>query len=154
MGMHTLLLIAAGVLSAQPAPPTAQVSCGMSESSPGAADGFPYDVFIIFFERDSAAISPAAARILDNVAESYRPLSHCRLNVWAHTDRVGSGAHNQALSERRGEAVVAHLRRLGVLAAPRIEALGETRPLVDTADGVEERQNRRAEIIISSPDGP
>ena len=113
-----------------------------------------YDPFIVFFERDSATITPGAARILENVAETYRPLAHCQLNVWAHTDRVGPDAYNRALSQRRGEAVIAHLRRLGVHAMPHIESFGESRPLVDTPDGVEERQNRRAEILISGPGGP
>jgi len=49
----------------------------------------------------------------------------------------------------RAEAVAAELTRRGV---PRtemiIQAFGESRPLVPTADGVREPQNRRVEIIV------
>jgi OOP family OmpA-OmpF porin len=154
MAFDALAMIAAAAVSAQPVPATPQLSCGAAESSPGAADGPPYDVFMIFFDRDSAAITSDAARTLENAAQVYRRLPHCQLNVWAHTDRLGSDAYNLTLSARRGRAVVAYMRHLGVLAAPRIEAHGETRLLVDTADGVAEPQNRRAEIIIGRPGGP
>lgn len=111
-----------------------------------------YEVFIVFFDYDGAAIRPEASRTLENVAEAYRPLSHCRLLVAAHTDRVGSDAYNLTLSRRRAEAVVAFLRERGVRAAPQIESFGEMRPLVETEDGVAEPQNRRAEIIIAPRD--
>jgi outer membrane protein OmpA-like peptidoglycan-associated protein len=72
-----------------------------------------------------------------------------RIEVSGHADRSGSDAYNQALSMRRAEAVAAELTRRGV---PRtemvIQAFGESRPLVPTADGVREPQNRRVEIIL------
>ena len=147
--VHFLTAALAAGLPAQPvtSAPSPRPAC--AASLPGRP---PDDPFMIFFDRDSAAITPNAARILANVAEAYRMLSLCELLVAAHTDRAGSDAHNLALSQRRGRAVVAYLRRLGVdAAAPEIEALGETRPLVDTPDGVAEAQNRRAEIIVTSP---
>jgi OmpA-OmpF porin, OOP family len=53
------------------------------------------------------------------------------------------------LSRRRADAVAAELVRRGV---PKSEifvtAFGETHPLVPTADGVREPQNRRVEIIL------
>jgi len=140
-----LLAIAAATAAA--APP----SCSGPETPQSLIS---YDPFIIFFDSGSAAITPAAAAILDNAAAVYRPLPHCLLVVAAHTDRVGPSAYNRALSERRARAVVAYLRRRGVLARSRIEPYGETRPLVETADGVEERQNRRAEILIAPRDHP
>lgn len=148
MGIGTFALIAAAAAFAQPAP----IPAGLPSCSAFETPGHPpvsYDVFIIFFDRDSAAITAEAARILDNVARAYRPLSHCQLNVAAHTDRAGSDAYNLALSQRRGQAVIAYLRERGVHATPRIEALGEAYPLVETPDGAEEHQNRRAEIVIS-----
>ena len=144
------VLIAAAAFFAQPGPPAAALpDCSTFEGPNGSR--LHYYPFIVFFDRDSVAITPAAARILDNVAQTYRPLSHCQLNVAAHTDRAESDGNDRALSRRRAEAVVAHLRRLGVHATPRIETFGETRPLVETPDGVEDFQNRRAEIVISRP---
>ena len=151
MGINALAMVAAALTAGLPAqpvtpPPAPRPVCAANPARP------PDDPFLIFFDRDSAAITPEAALILANVAEAYRVLSLCELLVAAHTDRAGSDAHNLALSQRRGHAVVAYLRRLGVdAAAPEIEAFGETRPLVETPDGVAEPQNRRAEIIVTSP---
>jgi outer membrane protein OmpA-like peptidoglycan-associated protein len=64
----------------------------------------------------------------------------------------GTAAYNQKLSVRRADAVKAELVRLGVPAAS-ITAIGrgESNPLVPTADGVREPQNRRVEIQIQRP---
>ena len=66
-----------------------------------------------------------------------------------HADRSGSAQYNQRLSQRRADAVAAELVARGV---PRniimVSAYGESRPLVPTADGVREPQNRRVEIVL------
>ena len=50
---------------------------------------------------------------------------------------------------RRAQAVAAELTKLGVPRAEMaIQAFGESHPLVPTADGVREPQNRRVEIIL------
>jgi outer membrane protein OmpA-like peptidoglycan-associated protein len=149
MMISILAAALAASLAASPAPAApAQRVC---PPEPPEATTPPYDAFVVYFDRGSAAITPAAARILANVAEAYRTLSLCQLEIAAHADRAGSGAYNRALSARRGRAVAAYLRDLGVDAVPRIEARGETRPLVETPDGADEPQNRRAEIIVSRP---
>lgn len=147
------LVIGALATAAAAAPPASAASAPAAAPSCSGIET-PYDPFIIFFDSGSAAITPAAAAILDNAATVYRPLSHCLLVVAAHTDRAGTSAYNRALSERRARAVVAYLRQRGVRAEPRIEPYGETRPLVETGDGVEERENRRAEILIAPRDRP
>ena len=113
-----------------------------------------YDPFAVFFDLDSAAITPAAARILDNVAMAYRALAHCRLDIAAHADRLGSAKYNLRLSKSRAEAILAYLRRRGLRNEVRIEFFGEERPIVDTEDGVPEPQNRYATIIIAPHDRP
>jgi OOP family OmpA-OmpF porin len=72
-----------------------------------------------------------------------------RIVVTGHTDLSGSVAYNQRLSERRAEAVRQALVREG-LTAGAISTIGrgKTQPLVPTADGVREPQNRRAEIVL------
>jgi outer membrane protein OmpA-like peptidoglycan-associated protein len=57
--------------------------------------------------------------------------------------------YNQALSRRRAETVAAELVRLGIAREEIvITALGESQPLVPTADDVREPQNRRVEIVV------
>jgi opacity protein-like surface antigen len=58
------------------------------------------------------------------------------------------------LSQRRADAVKSYLAGKGVPdAAMSTEAFGESKPLVDTADGVREPQNRRVEITFGPGSG-
>jgi len=69
--------------------------------------------------------------------------------VDGYTERSGTVAYNQALGPRRAQAVAAELVRDGVPAgAIAVTSFGESRPLVPTADGVREPQNRRVEIVL------
>ena len=68
--------------------------------------------------------------------------------VAGHADRSGSPAANQALSLRRAQSVAAELGRWGVPdSVIDIHAYGDTRPLVASAAGAREPQNRRVEIV-------
>ena len=105
--------------------------------------------FIVFFEFDSATITPPAGRILDDVAAAYRDGKKTTVALDGHADRSGSNAYNQRLSERRAGAAKAALVERGVpVDAIATAAFGETRPRVATADGVREQENRRVEIEI------
>ncbi len=94
-------------------------------------------------------LTDRARQIIADAAAASRRLQSTRIEVSGHADRSGSPQYNQALSLRRANNVAAELVRLGV---PRneivIQAFGETRPLVPTADGVREPQNRRVEIVL------
>ena len=73
-----------------------------------------------------------------------------RIEVAGHADRSGSPQYNQRLSQRRADNVAAELVRQGVSRGDiAVSAYGETRPLVPTADGVREPQNRRVEIVMN-----
>ena len=72
-----------------------------------------------------------------------------RIEVAGHADRSGTPAYNQRLSQRRADAVAAELVRQGIARNEiAVSAYGESRPLVPTADGVREPQNRRVEIVL------
>jgi outer membrane protein OmpA-like peptidoglycan-associated protein len=105
--------------------------------------------FIVHFDFNNAAVRSDAASSLESVARTLRG-ADCRIVLAGHTDEVGSTDYNQALSERRAEAVRSYLaERLGI-PADRLEATGygKTR-LIDTAGTPEARQqNRRVEIHI------
>ncbi|HTE35483.1 MAG TPA: OmpA family protein [Reyranella sp.] len=61
----------------------------------------------------------------------------------------GTEAYNMALSLRRASAVKGMLVREGVPESDiSVVALGEGQPMVPTADGVREAQNRRVEIVL------
>ncbi len=110
--------------------------------------------FIVFFDWDKDEITPAAAAILDNAAAGYQQVGSASVVLAGHADRSGSDEYNVGLSQRRANNVRAYLAGRGVPdAAITSEAFGESRPLVDTADGVREPQNRRVEITFGPGSG-
>lgn len=103
----------------------------------------------ITFATDSSTVQPQFRPTLDKVADVLDRYNQTYVDVYGHTDSTGSDAYNQALSERRADAVAEYLTMRGVESA-RLEALGygETQPIADN-DTVEGRaQNRRVEIKI------
>lgn len=110
--------------------------------------------FIIFFDWDKDEITPAAAAILDNAAEQYRQTGNAQVVLAGHADRSGSDQYNVGLSQRRADNTRRYLAGRGIPdGVMRTEAFGESRPLVETADGVREPQNRRVEINFGPGSG-
>jgi OOP family OmpA-OmpF porin len=106
--------------------------------------------YLVFFDFDSSQLTPDAQAIVASAAADALSGGSPRLDVTGHTDRSGSDAYNQALSIRRATAVQNALIANGVSAALIvIRGAGESEPLVPTADGVREPQNRRVEIVIN-----
>jgi outer membrane protein OmpA-like peptidoglycan-associated protein/outer membrane protein W len=117
--------------------------------APVAAAPAPARTFLVFFDWDRADLTDRARQIIAEAAQSAQSTGTTRIEVSGHADRSGTPQYNQRLSERRANAVAAELERRGVpRSAMVIQAFGETRPLVPTADGVREPQNRRVEIVL------
>ena len=106
--------------------------------------------FAVFFDSGSVRLTPAAEAILDNAAQAFRTADVREIEIMGATDRVGSDIANLALSRRRAEAVRDALLARGMSrhVRVRITAAGETRPLVETADGVAEAQNRLVMVVL------
>lgn len=105
--------------------------------------------YLVFFDFDKSNLTNEAQRIVRTAAENAKTAQVTRLNVTGHTDRSGSAAYNQRLSQRRAQAVRAELIRQGIAENEiAVFAKGESDPLVPTADGVREPQNRRVEIVL------
>lgn len=105
--------------------------------------------FLVFFDWDRSVITPEAAAILDRAADQYAATGQTSIALAGHADKSGKADYNVALSQRRADAVKAYMTNKGVAAGViTTEAFGESRPLVDTADGVREPQNRRVEITF------
>jgi OOP family OmpA-OmpF porin len=105
--------------------------------------------FLVFFDWDRADLTTRAKEIIAEAANASRTVQTTRIEVQGHADRSGSDAYNMRLSRRRADNVAAELVRRGVARnIITIQAFGESRPLVPTADGVREPQNRRVEIIL------
>ncbi|MBE9605885.1 OmpA family protein [Acetobacteraceae bacterium H6797] len=109
----------------------------------------PARTYLVFFDFDSSQLTDRARQITSEAAQNSKRQQVTRIEVSGHADRSGTPQYNQALSMRRANAVAAELERLGVSrSSMSIQAFGESRPLVPTADGVREPQNRRVEIVL------
>lgn len=103
----------------------------------------------IRFEPKRANIDPDSAALLDHLIETALRCPNTKIEVAGHTDADGEGGFNQALSEKRAQAVIDYLVKAG-LPADRFTAVGygSTQPVAgnDTDEG--KAQNRRIEFLV------
>ncbi|HTY68926.1 MAG TPA: OmpA family protein [Alphaproteobacteria bacterium] len=105
--------------------------------------------YITFFDWDQSTVTPEGLAVLKSVSDNVRSGGAADVIVTGNTDLSGTNGYNMALSQRRADAVKAILIRNGV--SPNVintVARGETQPLVPTADGVREPQNRNVAVVI------
>jgi outer membrane protein OmpA-like peptidoglycan-associated protein len=105
--------------------------------------------FMVFFDWDRSNLSAQALNTIKQASDQFKATGNARITATGHADRSGPENYNMALSLRRANAVKDALVRDGVPAtAISVVGKGESQPLVPTADGVREPQNRRVEIVI------
>jgi len=105
--------------------------------------------FMVFFDWDRSDLSGQAQSTIQQAANAYKTTGSARVTATGHADRSGPENYNMALSLRRANTVKDALVRNGVpVTAISVIGKGETQPLVPTADGVREPQNRRVEIVV------
>ena len=127
-------------------------------SMPGQPCGFLITVAdSVLFDFDKAEIRPDAAAVLDAVAQALGQVRVMAMEIRGHTDSIGSDDYNQALSERRAQAVLTALRQQQAAAAAAATAsargFGEGQPVapnqINGEDNPSGRQlNRRVEIYV------
>ena len=102
---------------------------------------------MIFFGWGGPEIDRDAAATLDEIAANFATAPGATLIIDGHSDRSGPAGPNRRTSLQRAEAVRAYLAAKGVPASAMTTAgHGEEQPIIATADGVREPQNRRVEI--------
>ena len=103
----------------------------------------------MFFDWDRADLTDRARQIIAEAAQATQRVQTTRIEVNGYTDKSGTARYNAGLSVRRAQNVAAELVRQGVpRQAITVQGFGESNPLVPTADGVREPQNRRVQIIL------
>lgn len=135
---YTLGQVEAPAPAPQPAPAPAPVQVP------------PQEYYIIPFVFDSTTMVPQGEQELAKAIKDLKDLDQLKISIRAHADRSGADSYNVKLSRRRAEAV---LNRLSAAGIPQqrlriVEAVGESRSLVPTADGVKEQGNRVVELDL------
>jgi len=101
------------------------------------------------FDFDQSSLRPENREILSRIAGVLLASSGYRLFVYGYTDDIGSDDYNQALSERRAQAVADYLIKAGVPAdIMAAKGFGKTTPRVNAVTVDARQKNRRVEIGI------
>lgn len=105
------------------------------------------------FGFDADTVKPEGRMALDQFARDLAGTTYGSVRVQGHTDRLGSEAYNQRLSEQRAAAVKSHLVRAGKLDASKISAIGmgETQPVTQPED-CQGNQRTPALVVCLQPD--
>lgn len=135
--------------AAAPAPAPAPAPMAAPAPAPAPAAPAIQRSYLVFFDFDKSDITTEAGRVIQQAADNAKRGNVSRISATGHADRSGSDRYNMALSIRRANSVKAALVRAGIPEGQIVVlGKGEAEPLVPTADGVREPQNRRVEIIL------
>ncbi len=104
-------------------------------------------VYGIHFDTGKATIQADSENTLNQVVALLQQNPDLKLRVEGHTDNQGNTAANQALSEKRAQAVVAWLVAHGI-PADRLSAqgFGSSKPVADNSTDDGKAKNRRVEL--------
>ena len=131
---------------------------GQAIGPDGCAMPLTIDLEGVNFDCGKAELRPDAVRTLDETISLLGKYPQLRVEVAGHSDSVGSGRHNQGLSQRRARAVYGYLTSHGIDARRLLgpNGYGDTRPIApntkaDGSDNPEGRaKNRRTELNIQN----
>jgi outer membrane protein OmpA-like peptidoglycan-associated protein len=103
----------------------------------------------INFDFDKAELRPEERELLSRIAGILLTSSGYRVQVFGHTDDIGTDQYNQTLSEQRAVAVRDYLVKAGIdPAIISTKGFGKSNPLVKGTSEADRAKNRRVEIGI------
>jgi outer membrane protein OmpA-like peptidoglycan-associated protein len=116
----------------------------------------PVYVDIVYYDLDKSIIRKEAAPTLDKIASLMQQYEFVDLLVGSHTDARASKEYNDALSQRRADAVGDYLSKYNIpKERVRLDWFGEEKHVNDCGDGVpcpeaEHQLNRRSELVLEA----
>ncbi len=102
------------------------------------------------FEFGKSELTAGARRDIEKLSQELKKAPERKILVEGHTDGIGTDAYNQALSERRAEAIKQALAQ--DIDSSRITArgLGKQFPVASNANEAGRQQNRRVTVTVLS----
>ncbi len=104
----------------------------------------------VLFAVDEATLSSAADARLAKVAARITAPATGTVQITGYTDDTGSVSHNQDLSERRAQSVLAELERLAPGVAFAATGRGESDPAASNATPAGRELNRRVSVQLAA----
>jgi outer membrane protein OmpA-like peptidoglycan-associated protein len=106
----------------------------------------------ILFDTGSDGVKAEGVSELAKVGDILAKYGDDRVQIAGHTDSTGDAKHNQALSERRANAVKTVLVSRGVKESQiSVQGFGEAKPVADNSTPDGRAKNRRVELHIDVP---
>jgi outer membrane protein OmpA-like peptidoglycan-associated protein len=109
------------------------------------------DTANVYFNVNSARLSPEFKQELDQLAQKALSSKGYIIEITGHADSTGNLQRNRVLSQQRADAVVRYLQETHDIPLRRIITpfgYGEMRPVADNTSADGRRQNRRVEVKI------
>ncbi|NRR91342.1 OmpA family protein [Winogradskyella undariae] len=105
----------------------------------------------ILFNSGRATFQKQTNQVLQSMVAIFKEYPKASFSLEGHTDSDGSKSSNQALSERRANAVRDYLIANGI-SADRLTAagFGETTPIASNSTSAGKKENRRVEVKLKS----
>lgn len=102
----------------------------------------------VHFAFNKSNIRPGDAAILDEVAGTLKNHPDLHVYVDGYCDAIGGTKYNQALSERRADAVAAYLEKQGISSDRLVvQGFGKTHFIAPNNTDEGRAQNRRVELL-------
>jgi OOP family OmpA-OmpF porin len=131
-----------------------QATQGVTDVNKRVSDIDNYDVkdsATVYFRLNSATLSPDGKRDLDDLAKKALAQKGYMIEIAGFADKTGHATLNQALSERRANAVIQYLQQDGDIPIHRILApagMGTSHEAADNKTAEGRKMNRRVEVKI------
>lgn len=109
------------------------------------------DTATVYFKINSVALSPQAKQELDALAQKAQSAKGYVVEIAGYADTTGNASLNQALSERRADAVTRYLEQQGNIPIHRILApagMGTSHEAADNNTPQGRKLNRRVEVKL------
>ncbi|HUW28222.1 MAG TPA: OmpA family protein [Sulfuriferula sp.] len=149
--------------------PVAEAPAPAPEATPAPAPvaAMPQTVNLsadALFDFNKSTLKPAGKTTLNDLVRDLNATKYDEIQVTGHTDRIGSKAYNQKLSEQRADSVKDYLVSQGV-PADKISAkgVGETQPVTKPGECVGRKSpkliaclqpDRRVEVVVTATKEP
>ena len=133
-------------------PAADQTGAMASAATPGSQQDFVVNVGDrVFFETDSAELTPQAQSTLDKQAQWLARYNRYAFTIEGHADERGTREYNIALGARRAQAVREYLTSRGIESTRmRTISYGKERPVAVCDDISCWSQNRRAVTVLNA----
>lgn len=105
----------------------------------------------VYFKTGSAVLSDEAKQNLDEIATKAKSEKGYVIEIAGYADTTGNQTKNQALSQRRADAVIQYLEQKGDIPIHRIltpTGLGTSHEVADNSTSSGRKMNRRVEVNV------